>query len=355
MSVDEAAVVEIPVTKGVETETDVVTEGGVDRGVVTEEVTVTNGELSNDGITDDEGSLSGDKLEDESLHLGDGASGRSKTQEAHRGDNSGEDHEAGQEIYEIQGRSRRRDAKNQSLLSISDKNWGEGWQNKLDKAGQGKRSRNNSVIRMGGNTYRTRADSINGKSLRAYGKQGNSTQNMKSDWLCVCEKQNYEKNTHCRWCSLPKEDGFMRVVEVAIGDKSSNRSKNIRTTDNLNKGAEKAKLPEGVEAERSKTRHVTTKIIGATLRNRNKDEQENKKNKLELKFIKNDGKIVTMEELDEALNVEQKGAKEIKGVSRGMTGVSVELQEDYCDLKWRSWTDMPIKVSSSSIYLGSSE
>ena len=65
MSVDEAAGVEIPVTKGVETETDVVTEGGVDRGVVTEEVTVTNGELSNDGITDDEGSLSGDKLEDD--------------------------------------------------------------------------------------------------------------------------------------------------------------------------------------------------------------------------------------------------------------------------------------------------
>ena len=65
MSVDEAAGVEIPVTKGVETETDVVTEGGVDRGVVTEEVTVINGELSNDGITDDEGSLSGDKLEDD--------------------------------------------------------------------------------------------------------------------------------------------------------------------------------------------------------------------------------------------------------------------------------------------------
>ena len=64
MSVDEAAGVEIPVTKGVETETDV-SEGGFDRGVVTEEVTVTNGELSNDGITDDEGSLSGDKLEDD--------------------------------------------------------------------------------------------------------------------------------------------------------------------------------------------------------------------------------------------------------------------------------------------------
>ena len=65
MSVDEAAGVEIPVTKGVETETDVVNEGGVDRGGVTEEVTVTTGELSNDGITDDEESLSGDKLEDD--------------------------------------------------------------------------------------------------------------------------------------------------------------------------------------------------------------------------------------------------------------------------------------------------
>ena len=64
MSVDEAAGVEIPVTKGVETETDV-TKGRVDRGAVTEEVTVTNGELSNDGATDDEGSLSGDKLEDD--------------------------------------------------------------------------------------------------------------------------------------------------------------------------------------------------------------------------------------------------------------------------------------------------
>ena len=56
MSVDdEAAGVEIPVTKGVETETDVVTKGVDARGVVT----VSNGELSSEEVTDDddEGSL----------------------------------------------------------------------------------------------------------------------------------------------------------------------------------------------------------------------------------------------------------------------------------------------------------
>ena len=45
---DEAVGVEIPVAKGVETETDVVTKEVVARGVVTEEVTASNGELSID-------------------------------------------------------------------------------------------------------------------------------------------------------------------------------------------------------------------------------------------------------------------------------------------------------------------
>ena len=58
MSVDtEAAGVDIPGTNGVETETDVVTQGVVAMGVVTEEVTVNNWELS----SDDEGSLIEDK------------------------------------------------------------------------------------------------------------------------------------------------------------------------------------------------------------------------------------------------------------------------------------------------------
>ena len=65
---DEAAGIEIPVTKGVETETDVVTEVVVAWGVVTEEVTVSNGELSREGVRDDdEGSPIEDKLED---HVG---------------------------------------------------------------------------------------------------------------------------------------------------------------------------------------------------------------------------------------------------------------------------------------------
>ena len=63
MSVDdEASGLEIPVTKGMETETDVVTEEGVARGVVTEEITVSNGELSSEEVTgDDKRSLIEDK------------------------------------------------------------------------------------------------------------------------------------------------------------------------------------------------------------------------------------------------------------------------------------------------------
>ena len=61
---DEAAGIEIPVTKGVETETDVVTEVVVAWGVVTEEVTVSNGELSREVVRDDdEGSPIEDELE----------------------------------------------------------------------------------------------------------------------------------------------------------------------------------------------------------------------------------------------------------------------------------------------------
>ena len=67
MSVDYgAAGVEIPVTKGVETKSDVVTKGVVIKGVLTEEVTLSNGELSSEEVTtDDEGSLIEDKLEDD--------------------------------------------------------------------------------------------------------------------------------------------------------------------------------------------------------------------------------------------------------------------------------------------------
>ena len=65
MSVDdEASGVEIPVTKGVGTETNVVTEGVAARGVVIKEVKLSNGELAWEEVTDDEGSLIEDKLED---------------------------------------------------------------------------------------------------------------------------------------------------------------------------------------------------------------------------------------------------------------------------------------------------
>ena len=63
---DEAAGIEIQKKKGVETGTDVVTEGVVTRGVVTEKVTVSNGELLSEEVTDDyEGSLIENKLEDD--------------------------------------------------------------------------------------------------------------------------------------------------------------------------------------------------------------------------------------------------------------------------------------------------
>ena len=51
---DEAAGVEISVTKRMETETDGVTEGVVATGVITEEVTVSNEKLSSDEVTDDD-------------------------------------------------------------------------------------------------------------------------------------------------------------------------------------------------------------------------------------------------------------------------------------------------------------
>ena len=66
MSIDEeAAGFWIPLTKGMENETEVVTDGVVAGGAVTEVVAVSNRELSSEEVTDNEGSLIEDKSEDD--------------------------------------------------------------------------------------------------------------------------------------------------------------------------------------------------------------------------------------------------------------------------------------------------
>ena len=72
----------------------------------------------------------------------------------------------------------------------------------MGKMGKGQKYETGSLIAVGNEVYRTRTDSISRNSLRKYTKR-NEVKNTgtKCDWICVCKKQNYERNSHCRWCS----------------------------------------------------------------------------------------------------------------------------------------------------------
>ena len=70
---------------------------------------------------------------------------------------------------------------------------------------------------------RTRADSLGKKSLLKYAR--NDGKRIKKVWICVCEASNFERNTACRNCRRPKEEGFQKGIEVNLRENKPENQK----------------------------------------------------------------------------------------------------------------------------------
>ena len=68
--------------------------------------------------------------------------------------------------------------------------------------------------------------------------------------------------------------------------------------------------------------------------------------------MKSDGGVITIEELDEALNAENKTDKDIRMVSRRIKGATAYLHGEAKDIKWRELSNHPVKISNNALYLG---
>ena len=141
---------------------------------------------------------------------------------------------------------------------------------------------------------------------------------MKRDWI-YCNKQNYENNTICRWCKRDKSDGVKEIVEVDIEEGRKGREENRRKENTHNESQQAAKNKEtgtsndngSKEYEKQKPQ-IMGKHIGAKLRCRKGREENNDGKIIDMKFVKNEGKLITLEELDEALCIENKDKTEIQ-------------------------------------------
>ena len=246
-----------------------------------------------------------------------------------------------------------------------------GWEYRMrrgiEKLSRGNRGNRIAEYKEGNEVIRTRADSIGRKGIDRY-RTGGNIEYIKKDWICVCKARNFERNRECRGCGRGKREGLVSTVEINLDRKKENNREEVNRGKEASLGETNSTLEKGVEnrgeVENTQAGNVRNKQEGRKIRNggkimgiqtrRFKDETSmiDTGRRVELKFIKSDGKQVTMEELDEALSCEKKGMEEIEGISRGYTGVLVHLKEGKENEKWRDLTDNPIKVSSTALYLG---
>ena len=73
-----------------------------------------------------------------------------------------------------------------------------------------------------------------------------------------------------------------------------------------------------------------------------------------MRFPSKSGNNITLEELDEALSIEGKLATEIESVSRKPNTTLLTMKNEK-KVKWRKLGSCPVKVSSSTIYVGVAE
>ena len=74
-----------------------------------------------------------------------------------------------------------------------------------------------------------------------------------------------------------------------------------------------------------------------------------------MKFVKKESKLISIEELDEALCIEGKTSEEIEKVSRRFGSALVCLRQNSIDSEWRNSKHFPVKVSNTAIYMGLDE
>ena len=93
-------------------------------------------------------------------------------------------------------------------------------------------------------------------------------------------------------------------------------------------------------------------IKGVQLKSTKNKMEKNSRKEIEMKFAKCDGKIVTVDEIDEALASEGKNQDILEGMNRNLVNAIVYLKDDIDGIGWRNVKDFPIKVSNNAIYLG---
>ena len=194
-----------------------------------------------------------------------------------------------------------------------------GWASKAKKLGQSSNRREIAEYTTSdGIVRKTRADVINQGNLKSYKKDTfkvNEKSRIKRDWICSCGRRNFENSKFCKNCKLSKAQTFQKQPPPKV-----------------------------------------SKEITGVLWKSSKDKKEiSKVKEVQMRFAKSDNKIITIDELDEALAAESKDKNILVGMNINITNTIVYTKENINDLKWRNVRDMPIKVSNNTIYLGINE
>ena len=74
-----------------------------------------------------------------------------------------------------------------------------------------------------------------------------------------------------------------------------------------------------------------------------------------MRFASKSGSGITIEELDEALAIEDKHGSDIDTATRLHNSTLIKMKDSKRFFKWRSLMDFPVKVSSTKIYIGVAE
>lgn len=290
------------------------------------------------------------------------------------------------------------------------------WLTIVGKMGKKSSLRESAEYREGEMTFRTRADSYSKGNLNMYCQQGTRAQRasqrtenksdffIKIDWECMCKQINFQRNTWCRKCNVHKSRGCVRKIETRVHHNQTGGGRerdNVRVEasnhDKALGGGLQGEPQDRGQAQEQQQRHGQgrvqpwraraasqgdgeavegtggnalnpeprlgqgtsappqgkagggTKVLGMKL---NQESMRFKKGLMELKFVKQDARVITVEEVDEALNSEGKDDTHVKGVMRKVNGATLLLKDSEEVDNWNKVGGFPIKVSSTAIYLG---
>ena len=227
------------------------------------------------------------------------------------------------------------------------------WVHKVKNIGRGNRA--SATYDKDGKQFTTRADSLGRRGLLDYGMRAGRS--VKRDWICVCETSNFERNSECRNCRRSKVEGLRQEIDVDLSKKQGKvKPKQQNPRDNhINDRDDNYKENENSTSKGQPRRRPGGRGRGAMLRCRAGKTTDGEDDPVVMKFASKTNFDITIEELDEALSVEGKDASEIESATRTSNSTLVILKDKKKLKNWRKIGSHPVKVSSSTIYLGVSD